>query len=377
MRRDTKIAIVAAIVFVGLGGYFVLRGKMTSSSPEPKKDSTTAAKETTPSPTAAAQNTKKPTENLQVMRHTNATHSPTGTSSPLVQPTPIALGSPKPTDTPAPSGTITATPRPSAFSPSPSNLSTTTQPSATPIAAKPGDTPRPSLAPSISVDTHGAARPTPGSGEISLAGNGDKPPSAAKPVESTTEKKLTEGPKTHVVQAGETFTSLAVKYFGHAKYTNLITKANPTVDPRKVRIGMKVIIPPAPENMTAAASPAPAPGPGTPTATLAGTRSPSAGTPITRTAKAPPVPADRAYTIKAGEGWYTLAQRFLGNGERWTELYELNKERVPHNPHNVPPGTVIELPKEANMKAVTAAPTTKPAGTTTTEKTTTPKKATE
>jgi nucleoid-associated protein YgaU len=219
----------------------------------------------------------------------------------------------------------------------------------------------------------------PGSGEISLAG-GNKPTSTAKPVDSVAEKKLAEAPKVHVVAAGETFTSLAVKYFGHAKYAGLITKANPTVDPRKVRIGMKVNIPAAPENVAATASPSPTPGPTTPSATPTGTRLPSTGTPVTRIAKAAPVPPDRAYTIKAGEGWYGLSQRFLGSGERWTELYELNKERVPHNPHTVPPGTVIELPKEASMKATTASPTTKPASTTKIEKiekSDKPKKATE
>ena len=34
----------------------------------------------------------------------------------------------------------------------------------------------------------------------------------------------------------------------------------------------------------------------------------------------------------------------FGDGNRWTELYELNKERVPRNPHGLRSGMLIEVP---------------------------------
>jgi nucleoid-associated protein YgaU len=64
----------------------------------------------------------------------------------------------------------------------------------------------------------------------------------------------------------------------------------------------------------------------------------------------PSVPKDRAYTVKEGEGWSALAERYLGEGSRWPELYELNRERIPRNPNILPAGTVIELPKLSNKK---------------------------
>ena len=60
----------------------------------------------------------------------------------------------------------------------------------------------------------------------------------------------------------------------------------------------------------------------------------------------PPVAPEHAYTVKAGESWNDLARRFLGDAKRWTELYEINKERAP-NPHHLRPGLVIELPAGA------------------------------
>lgn len=132
----------------------------------------------------------------------------------------------------------------------------------------------------------------------------------------------------HVLQPGETFTSLAIKYLGGARHVALIAKANPGKDPRRLHVGSKIKIPAAP---AVAAVPQPAD-----TAKTTSVVSPE---------PAAPVPPDRAYKVKAGESWQDLAGRFLRDRARWTELYELNKERVPRNPERLPNGTVIELPK--------------------------------
>lgn len=197
---------------------------------------------------------------------------------------------------------------------------------------------------------------------------GQKPPvpgaagaASAKPGEAT----AGVASKQHVVQAGDTFSRLAVKYFGHAKYSDLIQNANPDKDPLRLRPGMKLVIPPGPQpaagsEVTAspvpAAVPQPTPSPGrTPTnaAKPTGTWSP---------AKLPdpePAAADRAYTVQPGDNWDKLAKRFLGKAE-WPVLYEHNKERLRGNPRNLRPGLVIELPEGANLAALNE-PATKPA----------------
>ena len=131
--------------------------------------------------------------------------------------------------------------------------------------------------------------------------------------------------KVHVVQAGDTFSSLAVRHLGHAKYAAAIAQANPGKDPRRLLVGSKLNIPAVPPDRS--------------TTGLPGRK------PIVSDEQLPPIHPDRAYTVRPGEAWYDLAKRFLGEGSRWPELYELNRERVSNRgPHLLRAGTVIELP---------------------------------
>ena len=247
-------------------------------------------------------------------------------------------------------GTAGAAPvHPSPFGATSSGLSTTTSQPA-PTIAKASDTVRPVLARGDQRPTR-IARPVPCPvrGEISLAGNDAKLASSAKPAESLLDKK-TEGEKTHVIVAGETFTSLAVKYFGHAKYTSLIVKANPNVDPaQKCGSACEGHHPPAPESTTAMASPSPDRGPDF-----------SVGDADGRTDLADGGSGDQGTSGSRGSGVHgqggrgvgmRCRSRFLGNGERWTELYELNKEARAQSAPTIPAGTVIELPKDAQHES--------------------------
>ncbi len=135
--------------------------------------------------------------------------------------------------------------------------------------------------------------------------------------------------KTYTIKRGDTLSALAAQYLGHARYAGQIVKANPGVHPRRLRVGMKLKIPT---------------GAGQPTASRPSSTATGRAAAVVESAR--PVPKDRAYTVKTGEGWYDLAERFLGQGSRWPELFEMNKDRVPRNPNILPRGTVIELPKK-------------------------------
>lgn len=146
---------------------------------------------------------------------------------------------------------------------------------------------------------------------------------------------LPEPTKTHVIQPGDTFSSLAARYLGDAKYAGRIMAANPDRDPRRLHVGSKVKIPPAPAPSAATAADGPV---GTAAAASASGR---------HRESAPSIPPGRAYTVQTGEDWFTLAKRFLGKGTDWPRLYELNRERVPDDPGLLRAGTVIELPEGA------------------------------
>lgn len=53
----------------------------------------------------------------------------------------------------------------------------------------------------------------------------------------------------------------------------------------------------------------------------------------------------REYTIQANDSLWKIAQKEMGNGNRWQYLYELNKDRI-KNPNKLKKGTVITIPIE-------------------------------
>ncbi|MBI5018430.1 MAG: transporter substrate-binding domain-containing protein [Deltaproteobacteria bacterium] len=51
----------------------------------------------------------------------------------------------------------------------------------------------------------------------------------------------------------------------------------------------------------------------------------------------------KTYTVIAGDTLGSIAARRLGSGDRWPEIWKLNRERVP-NPHLIHPGYVLLMP---------------------------------
>ena len=67
-----------------------------------------------------------------------------------------------------------------------------------------------------------------------------------------------------------------------------------------------------------------------------------AGVKTTSTAANPP--AATTYTVKSGDSLRKIAQKQLGDGNRWKEIYELNKDTVGSNPNLIYPGQVYNMP---------------------------------
>jgi LysM repeat protein len=328
MRHGTKIGIGVVVVAVGIVcGVFAFGDK----KPKTEVASKGAAETSTPavSPLAAGENTgavaspqpisvtADADRSLRPHVETPAPEQPKE-AAPVVVSKPIepALPAVTPTPAPAPAPAVTVAP----LGPSPAPAADAAMKDANDFTELP---------PIESAAT---------------AAEGPKPaPAMSKPQPST--------PKVHVVQAGESYSSISSKYFGSPRYAGLIEKANPGKSARKLYVGAKVNLPPAPAGATTTQ----------PSAVTATAAKPAVEPKSGKNAKvapvaepAAPIAPDRAYKVRAGEHWTDLAQRFLGNSNRWPELYELNKERVAHNPHALKSGTTIELP--AGVKV-----TTKPA----------------
>ncbi|HTF56392.1 MAG TPA: LysM peptidoglycan-binding domain-containing protein [Planctomycetota bacterium] len=111
----------------------------------------------------------------------------------------------------------------------------------------------------------------------------------------------------YVVQAGETLAAIAEKKYGDQNKWTIIAKANPTVNPNKMKVGAKLVLPspaatpnPAPEAAAAKAEPDPAPADGSP----------------------------RTYTIQVGDSLSKIAKRFYGTTTAVAKIKEANVEAL-------------------------------------------------
>ena len=52
------------------------------------------------------------------------------------------------------------------------------------------------------------------------------------------------------------------------------------------------------------------------------------------------------YTIKSGDTLWAIASKFLGNGSKYTEIFEANREVI-EDPDKIFPGQKIRIPKSA------------------------------
>ncbi len=58
---------------------------------------------------------------------------------------------------------------------------------------------------------------------------------------------------------------------------------------------------------------------------------------------APTAPQVKTYTVVSGDCLWNIAKRFLGNGARYTEIYNLNKDKI-KNPNLIYPNQILILP---------------------------------
>ena len=54
-------------------------------------------------------------------------------------------------------------------------------------------------------------------------------------------------------------------------------------------------------------------------------------------------PKAKTYTVVSGDTLWAIAKKHLGNGSRYTEIYNLNKDKI-NNPNLIYPGQVLILP---------------------------------
>lgn len=141
----------------------------------------------------------------------------------------------------------------------------------------------------------------------------DLEPAPMPSFKSVTPPEFTE----HTVEKGETVWSLAEKYFGDRNLGMAIARANPQVDPQKLRAGMTLLIPKDPGNIQ--------------------------GTPIGEKSK-PPAPELVQYVVQSGDTLTAIALHFYGKVSLWTRIRDANPKQINKEGTNIRPGMKLLIP---------------------------------
>jgi LysM repeat protein len=61
-------------------------------------------------------------------------------------------------------------------------------------------------------------------------------------------------------------------------------------------------------------------------------------------------PSPSKVVVAPGDSLWAIAERELGDGSLWSEIYNINKDTIGPNPSNIIPGTIISIPNLKNDK---------------------------
>jgi len=154
------------------------------------------------------------------------------------------------------------------------------------------------------------------------------------------------GQKIHVVQSGETLSTISLSEYGNPNLYPAIMRANPGIDPQKLRPNMKVVIPPAPEAKPAAAPAAAATPAARPTrAQVSGDTAQTSSTKVEA-----PIDPQTQYRVQQGDNLYSIAKKLYGRGDRYIRLHEANKATLGEDVNSLKVGQVLTLPEPPTAK---------------------------
>jgi nucleoid-associated protein YgaU len=387
MRTEIKIGIIVGLVVVA-GGiiFFVNQGKKTAGNvtdvlpmdAPAGKAAPTAGKtepprkpgDNRPTTPARATGPEKPPVTAQRPPVTTPLTRPAATpAGPTTQPTgarPLVAAPP-----------TAATPRPGELAPGPTPGPEAARPTPTPAERESTTQPRPPAElPPLAGPTGSTAgiSPTPAgpSGESVLSGATGASPGVSLPPRKEIEPATAMPPPApertapaanaakYTVTAGDSLWSIAEEHYGDGHLWTKLKAANPGIE-ENVKVGQVLNLPPKEELLGPAKGAKPAAKP----EAASGEAKPGAK-PATQPADAKPAAQPHTYVAESGDTLFKIAAKVLGNGHRWRELLELNKDKLAE-PEDLKVGMELRVPaKEGQtekVKSEPAKPETKKNGT--------------
>ena len=156
----------------------------------------------------------------------------------------------------------------------------------------------------------------------------------ADPAPTTRPASGRSTPRTHRVTQNETFASISRMIYGSERYIKAIQKANPAVNPARLKPGMIIQLPSeADAKQATTAKPqekaAPKPAAAASGSALSGDAS--------------------TYTVQSGDNLYKISRKLYGSGSKGDELYTANKERIGPDSTRLKVGMVLKLPEKPTV----------------------------
>ncbi len=137
-------------------------------------------------------------------------------------------------------------------------------------------------------------------------------PTTAPTTTPTTTASTATTPSTYIVKAGDTFESIAKAIYGSGSQWKRISQANPTIEPKMMKVGTKLVIPPATAVASTGTSSGSSTG-GTKPTTTGGTTSPAVS-PST----------GGIHVVAKNETLSAIAKKYYGNSKYWKTIKEAN-----------------------------------------------------
>ncbi len=305
MRKDVKAGLVLSLVVVAFAGWYYTRDAEKQAA-IPLADNETAAPSATLAPTAAPRIASR--------------------QSPRSTPSARARNADRHSD--RENQVASRTPRKPRRSRVRDNNADRATPAPVTLRAKRTDVETPPVA------EPGQATPTPATVNPPFVppvatddtGTGDTATGDAVAGAPHTPAETTEAIDLYRVQPGDTFEILAEVYYGNRGYARFLRERNPRLAAAdRLPVGAVVKLPPLPED--------------------ARILSPAASSPPAKD-DTPPAEGERTYTVVRGDSFYAIADRLLGSGPRWEEIFALNRDLVDGDPQNLKPGMVLTIPRK-------------------------------
>lgn len=323
MNRGAKIVIVAVVALFALTGIYY-----AFSSPKPKA---TASKPDNPgmsagrisdpiAPGASAPSTltmggTTAPAGSAVTPPDNAFAKPTGAANAAAPGT----GGPATAGSSAPGSALAGAPgnslAPAIAGPADPLGARPSSPGSSPAAGNPATAAPTILPPERTV--LGPASPSPATSPTITA------PTAPKATPPAAKATASAGMTSYTIKSGDTLSTIAGEFYKDTRKWTVIAKANPGLDPARLKVGTVISVPKdgagsleartAPERASASARP---------TGSSTGTE----------------------HTVASGETLSQIAERYLGNKGAWKRIYDANKGVIGSDPAKLKVGTKLVIP---------------------------------